>query len=107
MKSTLTRREFLERAALTGAALAYARQVDAAGTMFVSLNGAVTRGVSGADRARLAARVGYGGVDWDFGPMKPAGVEATQSFSGKLKINPTIATLPVARPLPFSGEQAA
>jgi sugar phosphate isomerase/epimerase len=107
MKSTLTRREFIERAVLTSAALACARQAVAAGTMFVSLNGAVTRGVSGADRARLAAKVGYGGVDWDFGPMKAAGVEATKALFGELKIQPTIANLPMARPLPFSGEQAA
>ena len=107
MKPTLTRREFIERAVLTSAALASARQAAAAGTMFVSLNGAVTRGVSGADRARLAAKVGYGGVDWDFGPMKAAGVEATKALFGELKIKPTIANLPMARPLPFSGEQAA
>ena len=107
MKSTLTRREFLERAALTSAALACARQAAAADTMFVSLNGAVTRGVSGVDHARLAAKVGYGGVDWDFGPMKAAGVEATKALFAELKIKPTIANLPMARPLPFSGEQAA
>src|SRR5436190_22158879 len=107
MKSTLTRREFLERAALTGAALAYARHAAAAEVMFVSLNGAVTRGDSGSDRARLAAKAGYGGVDWDFGPMKTAGVDATKALFAELKIKPTIANLPMARPLPFSGEQAA
>jgi sugar phosphate isomerase/epimerase len=107
MTSTLTRREFIERAALTSAALAWARGASAAARMFVSLNGAVTRGVSGFDRARLAAKVGYGGVDWDFGPMKAAGVEATKALFAELKIKPTIANLPMARPLPFSGEQAA
>jgi sugar phosphate isomerase/epimerase len=106
MTSTLTRREFIERAALTSAALACARRVAAAETMFVSLNGAVTRGVSGADRARLAAKVGYAGVDWDFGPMKTAGVDATKALFTELSIRPTIANLPMARPLPFSGEQA-
>jgi sugar phosphate isomerase/epimerase len=75
--------------------------------MFVSLNGAVTRGVRGADRARLAAKVGYGGVDWDFGPMKTAGVDATKALFAELKIKPTIVNLPMGRPLPFSGELAA
>src|SRR3954465_775347 len=107
MKSTLTRREFLERAALTGAALANARHLDAAETMFVSLNGAVTRGGSGADRGRLAAKIGYGGVDWDFGPMKTAGLDATKALFAELKIKPTIANLPMPRPLPFSGEPGA
>jgi sugar phosphate isomerase/epimerase len=107
MTSTLTRREFIERTALTSAALGCARRAAAAETMFVSLNGAVTRGVSGFDRARLAAKVGYGGVDWDFGPMKTAGVDATKALFAELKIKPTIANLPMARPLPFSGDQAA
>jgi sugar phosphate isomerase/epimerase len=107
MKSTLTRREFFQRTALASAALAYVRPVAAADTMFVSLNGSVTRGVSGVDKARLAAKLGFGGVDWDFGPMKTAGVEATKALFTELKIKPTIANLPMARPLPFSGEQPA
>jgi sugar phosphate isomerase/epimerase len=107
MKLTLTRREFLQRTALTSATLAYVRPAAAAETMFVSLNGSVTRGVSGVDKARLAAKLGFGGVDWDFGPMKTAGVEATKALFAELKIKPTIANLPMARPLPFSGEQPA
>ncbi len=75
--------------------------------MFVSLNGAVTRGVSGADKIRLAAKVGYGGVDWDLGPAKTAGVDATKALFAELKIVPTIVNLPLPRPLPFSGEDAA
>ena len=107
MRFTLTRRQFLERTALTSVALAYARRANAAEGMFVSLNGAVTRGVSGMDRARLAAKVGFGGVDWDFGAMKTAGVDATTALFAELKIKPTIANLPMPRPFPFSGEQAA
>jgi len=107
MTSTLTRREFLERAALTSAAVAYVARAGAAETMFVSLNGAVTRGVSGVEKARLAAKVGFGGVDWDFGPMKTAGADATKALFAELKIKPTIASLPMARPFPFSGEQPA
>jgi len=103
----MTRRDFLERAALTTAVLSVARSAAAADAMFVSLNGAVTRGVSGADKIRLAAKVGFGGVDWDFGPAKTAGVDATKALFTELKIKPTIANLPMARPMPFGGEQAA
>ena len=107
MKSPLTRRDFLERAALTSAVFACARTAAGADAMFISLNGAVTRGVSGADKARLAAKIGFGGVDWDFGPAKTAGLDATKALFAELKIKPTIANLPMARPLPFNGEQAA
>jgi sugar phosphate isomerase/epimerase len=108
MRPSLTRRDFLERAALTSAVLAAcARPAAAADAMFVSLNGAVTRGVSGFDKARLAAKVGYGGVDWDLGPAKTAGLDATKALFAELKIKPTITNLPMARPFPFSGEQAA
>ena len=107
MRPTLTRRDFLEHAALVTAVLATTRRAHAAEAMFVSLNGAVTRSVSGIDKVKLAAKVGYGGVDWDFGPMKAAGVDATKTLFADLKIRPTIANLPMARPLPFGGEQAA
>ena len=75
--------------------------------MFVSLNGSLTRGVSGPDKVRLAAKLGYGGVDWDLGPAKTAGLEATKALFTELKIKPTITSLPMARPLPFAGENAA
>jgi sugar phosphate isomerase/epimerase len=105
MEPPLSRREFLERTALMTAALTFARPASAADTMFVSLNGAVTRGVTGADKARLAAKLGFGGVDWDFAPMKTAGIDATKALFAELEIKPTIASLPMARPYPFGGEQ--
>ena len=107
MTVLLTRRTFLERAACTGALLAMARPAAAADGWFVSLNGALTRGVSGADKIRLAAATGYGGVDWDLGPAKTAGRDATRALLAELKIKPTIANLPMARPFPFGGEEAA
>src|SRR5204862_7596227 len=55
----------------------------------------------------LAARTGFGGVDWDLGPAKAAGVAATKAMFADLKIVPTIVNLPMARPLPFAGEDAA
>ena len=107
MPASISRRDFLERAAYASALLAVAQPSAAADGMFVSLNGSLTRGVSGADKARLAARLGYGGVDWDFGPMKAAGLEATKALFAELKIKPTIVNLPMARPLPFGGDAAA
>jgi sugar phosphate isomerase/epimerase len=103
----MTRRQFLETASCAAAVLACARTSHAAGTMFVSLNGAVTRGVSGTDKIMLAARVGFGGVDWDLGPAKTAGVDATRKLFTDLKLVPTIVNLPMARPFPFAGDDAA
>ncbi len=107
MTALLTRRNFLERAACAGALLAAARPAAAADGWFVSLNGSLTRGIGGAEKMRLAAATGYGGVDWDLGPAKTAGRDATRALLGELKITPTIVNLPMARPLPFAGEQAA
>src|SRR5438034_7768141 len=127
MADLMTRRTFLERAACAGALLSVVRPAAAAdglgrrslgdlsavasakaeGGWFVSLNGSLTRGVSGADKIRLAAATGYGGVDWDLGPAKTAGRDATRALFVELKIKPTILNLPMARPLPFAGEQTA
>jgi sugar phosphate isomerase/epimerase len=75
--------------------------------MFVSLNGALTRGISGIEKIRLAAATGYGGVDWDLGPAKTAGLAATRALFDELRITPTIVNLPMARPLPFGGDDAS
>ncbi len=94
----LTRRSFLERAAGTAAlAAAATRRSRAAGGMFVSLNGALTSGknVGWPEFAELAARVGYGGVDWSLGPAKTAGAEATRALLERLKLKATIVNLPL------------
>jgi sugar phosphate isomerase/epimerase len=77
--------------------------------MFVSLNGALTAGknVGWPDFARLAARTGYGGVDWSLGPAQAEGLERTKALFADLRIKPTITNLPMARPLPFGGEEAS
>jgi sugar phosphate isomerase/epimerase len=106
MSGTITRREFFERASCAGAVVAIARHARAPGSMFVSLNGAVTRGVGGADKIRLAAEVGYGGVDWDLAPAKTAGLAATKALFDQVHIVPTIVNLPMARPFPFAGDDA-
>lgn len=117
----MTRRDFLERAAGAGAFMALSdprlralgasggQAAPAAGGMFVSLNGALTAGknVGWPEMARLAARVGYGGVDWSLGPAQAAGLEQTQALFAELKIKPTITNLPMARPFPFGGEEEA
>jgi sugar phosphate isomerase/epimerase len=107
MRALLTRRDFLERAALSSAVLAMAKPATAADGMYVSLNGAVTRGVGGLEKIRLAGKLGYGGVDWDLGPAKAAGVATMKALLAELKIKPTITNLPMTRPLPFAGETAA
>jgi sugar phosphate isomerase/epimerase len=109
MRSTVSRRDFLERAMCAGALLSIGRAAYAADAMFVSLNSALTSGknVGWPEFARLAARTGYGGVDWSLGPAKAAGLEATKALFAELKIKPTITNLPMARPLPFGGEQGA
>jgi sugar phosphate isomerase/epimerase len=107
MTVLLTRRTFLEQAACAGALLSVARPAAAADGWFVSLNGSLTRGVSGADKIRLAAATGYGGVDWDLGAAKTAGRDATRALLAELKIKPTITNLPMARPFPFGGDEAA
>ncbi len=77
--------------------------------MFVSLNGALVAGknVGWPAIARLAAQVGYAGVDWSLEPAEAAGLEVTKALFAELKIKPAIANLPMARPLPFGGEPAA
>lgn len=108
MQNRVSRREFLGRAAAGAGALAMlrARSLSAQSGMFVSLPPwAVARNVGWPEQARLAARVGYGGIDWAFGPAKQAGVEATRALLAELKIRPTITNLPMKSPL--AGEDAA
>src|SRR5215207_4521231 len=104
MKAVITRRQFFERATAASALFLAARPARAADGMFVSLNGSLTPGVGGADKARLAAKLGYGGVDWDFGPAKKAGLEETAALFKELQIRPTIVNLPVQQP--FGGDAA-
>ena len=111
MPSPLTRREFLATSATATAALAWPSWASAAQTtpatkMFISLNGTVSPRVGPwPEAARLAARLGYGGIDWGFAPVKAAGAEATKALFTELKIRPTIVNLPVQGP--FAGDDAA
>jgi sugar phosphate isomerase/epimerase len=100
MSDSIDRREFLTRAALGVAMLSMPRARRAPAGMFVSLAPwAVARGVGWPEQARLAARVGYAGIDWAFGPAKEAGVEATRTLLAELGIVPAIVNLPMRDPL--------
>jgi sugar phosphate isomerase/epimerase len=108
MTGMVNRREFLERTTLSAAALALVqtRTTGAQSAMFISLPPwAVARNVGWPEQARLAARVGYAGIDWAFGPARTAGVEVTRALLADLKIRPTIVNLPMQNAL--TGEEAA
>jgi sugar phosphate isomerase/epimerase len=108
MEGMVTRREFLERAtvAAAGTMLVKPGHVGAQGRMFVSLPPwAVARNVGWPEQAQLAAKVGYGGIDWAFGPARKAGVEETRALLTGLGIQATIVNLPMRSPL--DGDQAA
>lgn len=86
------RREFLQ----TAAALALASPLGAAGGMYVSLNGSLTGGrPPWPDFARLAARVGFGGVDVNLGGAMKEGLAASQALFAEIKIKASNANLPV------------
>jgi sugar phosphate isomerase/epimerase len=68
--------------------------------MFVSLPPwAVARNVGWPEQARLAARVGYKGIDWALGPARAAGVDATRALLAELGVVPTVTNLPLQDPL--------
>jgi sugar phosphate isomerase/epimerase len=107
MTDAIDRREFLTRvvigAAVAGASCVRLRATPGRGAtsaMFVSLPPwAVARNVGWPEQARLAARVGYRGIDWAFDAAKSAGVNATRALLAELGIVPTIVNLPMSATL--------
>jgi sugar phosphate isomerase/epimerase len=93
-----TRREFLQRS-MAGVSVMAAwklRPAPPQSGMFISLPPwAVARNVGWPEQARLAARVGYAGIDWAFQPARQAGVDATRALLAELRIRPTITNLPM------------
>lgn len=113
MSHPIARRRFLAHTGLAGAIAAVrptwltaqAAPPQPAG-MFPSLAPwATARGVGWPDQARLAARVGYRGVDFSWDGVKQAGADATNALMRELGIVPTIANLP--GPNPLNGDEAA
>lgn len=109
MQRFLGRRAFLRRASCLGTMVALAgdRLAARAGapqsssgigsanaSMFISLNGSLARGVGWPGLARLAAKVGYGGVDVSLDGARKAGLDATRDLLAELQIKPTVANLP-------------
>jgi len=103
--SAVTRRTFLETALYAAVLAGLPERAAAATGMYISLNGATTRGIGGVEKARLAATLGFGGVDWDLGPFKTLGLDASKALFGELKIKPAIVNLPVTNA--FAGDDAS
>jgi sugar phosphate isomerase/epimerase len=120
MEPTLSRRTFLGRLATTAVAAASVARVNAeqargpavavtsSGRMFISLNGAVApRMGPWPETARLAARLGYGGIDSSLATLKTAGLEASQALYRELNIRPTIVGLPMTGQQAYAADEAA
>jgi sugar phosphate isomerase/epimerase len=103
--STVSRRTFLTHTSFGGAALALGFQ-SGGSRMFISQNGAVAPRTAWPDSARLAARIGYGGIDWSLGPAKMAGLDATRALFAELKLQPTVVNLPMTAQVAFGPEEA-
>jgi sugar phosphate isomerase/epimerase len=72
-------------------------------SMFVSLNASLTRQIEWLEFARLAATVGFGGVDVDLGAAQAQGAPATRMLLNSLRIAPGAIGLPVS----FAGDEIA
>ena len=109
MRAAITRRQFLSQSSAGAASFALLSSNTASvaqSGMFISLPPwAVARNVSWPEQARLAARVGYTGIDWAWGPARQAGLDTTRALLTELNIRPTIVNLP--GPNPLTGDEAA
>jgi sugar phosphate isomerase/epimerase len=92
-----TRRDFVGSIAATGAALTLPVPVKAAPAgMFVALNTSLTNNqVQWPEFVRLAARVGYGGADFNLGTPMKDGAAATAELYRSLNLRPSFCNLPV------------
>ncbi len=100
----VSRRAFLGGTVAAGALLWVAPPGFAADGMYVSLNGSLTRQMPWPDFARLAGKLGYGGVDVNFNAAKTDGVEATRALLKEANVKPAVCNLP----LPFlTSDEAA
>jgi sugar phosphate isomerase/epimerase len=102
MQSVLSRRDFFKRSAFTVAALGLAERLMADTGMFVSLNSSVTGKTDWLEFVRLAARVGFGGVDVSLDGARREGLDRTRALFAELKIKPGVVGFPVR----FAGDEA-
>lgn len=86
-----SRRDLFKFGAVLGAGLARA----AATGMYLSLNNSLTGKVEWPEFARLAARVGYGGVDVPLAAVREQGLDVTRALFAELKIKASNTGLPV------------
>ncbi|MCC7175837.1 MAG: sugar phosphate isomerase/epimerase [Bryobacterales bacterium] len=92
----LTRRELLVSSAAAAGLSRSAR--GAAARMYVSLNSSLLGSgkLGWPDFARLAAKLGYGGVDFNLNAAMMEGLEPTRALLAGLRIKPAVCGLPVA-----------
>jgi len=90
-----TRREFIERVTSAGALVMVSKPGAAAGGMYVSLNSSLTRQMPWPDFVRLAAKLGYGGVDVSLNSARKEGIDATRALFAELNIKPAVTNLPL------------
>ena len=109
MSDNRSRRAFLGQFTLSVAAAALMpRATTAQSKMFISLNGSVApRMGPWPETARLAARLGYGGIDSNLATLKTAGLEASQALYRELKIRPTVVGLPINGQQAYGPDEAA
>jgi sugar phosphate isomerase/epimerase len=90
----MLRRDFVKSAALVGVT-GMVSAAPATG-MFLALNSALTGNkVQWPESARLAAKVGYGGVDLNLGPAMKAGLDDTKALLAETKMRLSFCNLPV------------
>ncbi len=99
------RRDFLKSTLNSAIAVAAVRGASAAASgMYVSMNGSLTGGrPPWPDFARLAARVGFGGVDVNLGASMKEGLDATRALFREIAIRASNTNLPV----PIGGAEDA
>ena len=96
----INRRDFVKSAVAAGALAGGSAGIAPAATtgMFVALSSALTGNkVQWPESARLAARVGYGGIDLNLGPAMKEGVDATRTLLTELKLRTSFCSLPYQR----------
>ena len=93
----MNRREFLQTTASAGAMLGLAnRAAGSAPGIYISLHNSLVGGkVQWPETARLAAKVGFGGVDVNLSGAMQEGLDATKALLAELKLRPANCVLPL------------